>query len=189
MEYIRKLDNNDFNNFKKVFVVFEAEPFYEEWTEDDYLQEFLDFLASGEMYGIFLGEEICGLITIKERYLKWDQLAEIDVERSIYLSDIAVCRAARNNGYATKLMQYIIARYGQDFDIYMRTNLENSMSEGIAVKNGFEIIPDKIETVAFKRTRPDIPEIDERKYLIRRKNEKIDQSCPKKLNQYQNSSI
>lgn len=169
MENIRKLNCNDFDDFKKVFMVFESEPFYEAWSEEDYIQEFLDFIEKGEIYGIFLNDEICGLITIKQKYLKWDEL-DIDVERSIYLSDIAVRKNSRNNGFGTKLMEYIISLFGEDYDIYMRTNLENSMSEGIAVKNGFEVIKGKIQTVSFKRTRKDIPEDDKRKYLIRKRN-------------------
>lgn len=170
MEYIRKLEGNDFGNFKKVFQVFEAAPFYEAWTEEDYIQEFLDFIENGQMYGIFAQNDICGLITIKERYLKWEEL-EIDVERSIYLSDLAVCQNSRNKGYATTLMQYIISEFGDYYDIYMRTNFLNSMSEGIAIKNGFSIIEDKIQTVSFRRTRDDIPEVDMRKYLIRKRSE------------------
>lgn len=169
MEYIRELNINDYENFKKVFMVFEAEPFYEAWSEEDYQEEFNDFIKNGKMYGIFLNKEICGLITIKEKYLKWDQL-NIDVEKSVYLSDIAVRRNSRNRGYATKLMKYIVSLFGKDFDIYMRTNLTNSMSEGIALKNDFEVIKNKVQVVSFKRTRDDIPEIDERKYLIRKMN-------------------
>ncbi len=111
MEYIRKLDNSDYESFKKVFSVFEAEPFYEAWTEEEYAYEFLDFIKNGEIYGIFFGNTIWGLITIKEKYLKWDAL-EIEVAKSIYLSDIAVCKEARNKGYATQLMRYIISKYG-----------------------------------------------------------------------------
>ena len=168
MENIRELNENDYNDFKKVFMVFEAEPFYEAWSEEDYEEEFLDFVNNGKMYGIYIDNEICGLITIKKRYLKWDEL-DIDVEKSIYLSDIAVRKNSRNKGLGTKLMKYIICEYGNEFDIYMRTNLENSMSEGIAVKNGFAIIDNKIQTVSFKRTRDDIPNTDLRKYLIRKR--------------------
>lgn len=168
MENIKRLNISDYADFKKVFRVFELEPFYEAWTEEDYKEEFLDFMENGQVYGIYFDKDICGLITIKEKYLKWDEL-EIEVDRSIYLSDIAVRQEARNKGYATKLMKYIIEEFGNDYDIYMRTNLENSMSEGIAVKNGFEVIKDKVQTVSFKRTRDDIPETDERKYLIRKK--------------------
>lgn len=168
MENIKRLCLKDYIDFKKVFSVFELEPFYEAWTEEDYQEEFIDFINNGQIYGIYLDNNICGLITIKEKYLKWDEL-DIDVEKSIYLSDIAVRRDSRNNGYATKLMKYIISEFGNDYDIYMRTNLENSMSEGIATKNGFEIIKEKIQTVSFKRTRNDIPETDQRKYLIRKR--------------------
>lgn len=176
MEYIRKLDKNDFENFKKVFIVFEAEPFYEAWTEEEYIQEFADFINNGQMYGIFLENDICGLITIKEKYLKWDEL-DIDVEKSVYLSDIAVRKNARNRGYATRLMQYIISEFGENYDIYMRTNLENSMSEGIALKNNFEIIENKIEIVVFKRTRTYISESDKRKYLIRKRDNYENTEC------------
>lgn len=168
MENIKRLTISDYEDFKKVFKVFELEPFYEAWQEEDYQEEFLDFINNGQVYGIYLEKDICGLITIKQKYLKWDEL-DIDIEKSIYLSDIAVKQEARNKGYATKLMKYIIDEFGNSYDIYMRTNLENSMSEGIALKNGFEIIKDKIQTVSFKRTREDIPETDERKYLIRKK--------------------
>lgn len=166
MELIRKLNVEDFANFKAVFTVFESEPFFEAWTEEEYISEFLDFLNNGLMYGIFIGDTICGLITIKKKYLKWPEL-EIDVESSVYISDIAVQKNARNKGYATKLMKFIIDEFGSNYDIYMRTNLENSMSEGLALKHGFKVIENKIETVTFKRTRPDIPETDQRKYLIR----------------------
>lgn len=64
-------------------------------------------------------------------------------------------------------MKFIIDEFGSNYDIYMRTNLENSMSEGLALKHGFKVIENKIETVTFKRTRSDIPETDQRKYLIR----------------------
>lgn len=59
----------------------------------------------------------------------------------------------------------------------MRTNLENSMSEGIAIKNDFEVIKDKIQTVSFKRTRTDIPDTDKRKYLIRKRGNCKDIKC------------
>ena len=144
MERIRELNKNDYNNFKEVFMVFEAEPFYEAWTEEDYQEEFLDFINNGKMYGIFI------------------------IEKAVYLSDIAVCRNARNKGYGTKLMEYIINEFGRDFDIYMRTNLDGSMSEGIAVRNGFKVISGKIQEVSFKRTKKGIPEVDKRKYLIRK---------------------
>lgn len=176
MENIRKLGINDYENFRKVFMVFESEPFYEAWTEDDYKQEFLDLYENGKLFGIFIDGEMLGLITIKERFKKWDEL-DIDVEKSIYLSDVAVKREARKNGYATKLLDFIISEYGDDFDLYFRTNLEGSMSEGIARKKGFEVIKDKVQTVYFKRTRPDIPEVDQRKYLIRRRGKNEDTKC------------
>lgn len=151
-------------------MVFEGEPFYELWTDDDFEQEFSDFIKNGQIFGIYLDDSICGLITIKKNYLKWDKL-DIDVERAIYLSDIAVCRSSRNNGYGTRLMKYIVSEFGDKYDIYMRTNLENSMSEGIALRNDFEVIEGKIQEVTFKRTRTDIPEVDKRKYLIRKRKE------------------
>lgn len=51
------------------------------------------------------------------------------------------------------------------------------MSEGIAIKNDFEVIKDKIQTVSFKRTRTDIPETDKRKYLIRKRENCKDIKC------------
>ena len=54
MELIRKLNVEDFANFKAVFTVFESEPFFEAWTEEEYISEFLDFLNNGLMYGIGL---------------------------------------------------------------------------------------------------------------------------------------
>ena len=33
MEFIRKLNVEDFANFKAVFTVFESEPFFEAWTD------------------------------------------------------------------------------------------------------------------------------------------------------------
>lgn len=165
---IRRLNKNDFRFFVKAFSEFEEDPFYEAWTMEEYVEEFLDFIENGLMYGLFDESEMCGLITIKEKYLKWNEL-DIDVEQSVYLSDIVVCKEYRRKGLGTKLMKYIVDSYGQDNDIYMRTNLENSQSEGIAKKEDFVVIPDKVQKVYFKRTRPDIPEVDYRKYLIRKR--------------------
>ena len=97
MEYIKKLGNNDYDKFKKIFTVFEKEPFYEAWTEQNYNDEFNDFIENGEIYGIFIKNEICGLVTIKAKYKKWEEL-DLDIEKSIYLSDIAVSKDKRNNG-------------------------------------------------------------------------------------------
>ena len=168
--YIRRLNINDYKKFKKISGVWGDFPFFELWTEGDYVEEFNDFIQNGEIYGIFSEDNILGLITIKQKYLKWDQLeGVIDVENSIYLSDIAVCEESRGMGLGTKLMDYIVSTYGDDFDIYMRTNLVDSMSEGIAIDYDFRIYLDKIQVVSFKRTRPDIPETDFRKYLIRKR--------------------
>lgn len=172
--YIRKLNINDYENFKKVSGVWGKYPFFEEWTEEDYVEEFSDFIQNGEMYGIFLDDKIFGMITIKQKYLKWDELkGVIDVEKSIYLSDIAVCEGSRGMGLGTKLMDYIVSTYGDEFDIYMRTNLIDSMSEGIAIDYDFRIYLDKIQEVSFKRTREDIPETDLRKYLIRKRTNNV----------------
>jgi len=176
--YIRKLNINDFKKFKKIFGVWAKFPFYEAWTENDYIEEFNDFIDSGEIYGIFSEENIYGLITIKPKYLKWDELSEVvDVDNSIYLSDLAVCEESRGNGLGTKLMDYIVSNYGDNYDIYMRTNLVDSMSEGIAIDYDFRIYLDKIQEVSFKRTRDDIPETDLRKYLIRKRTNDIRKSA------------
>ena len=80
MESIKKLNIKDYEDFKKVFSVFELEPFYEAWTEEEYQEEFIDFINNGQIYGIYLENNICGLITIKEKYLKWNEFTEYKVK-------------------------------------------------------------------------------------------------------------
>ena len=58
------------------------------------------------------------------------------------------------------------------FGWYLRTNLYELMSEGIAKSRGFEIMKNNngiiTEEVSFKRTNPDISETDMRKFLVKR---------------------
>jgi len=167
---------NNYDEFKKVFTVFRGEPFFENWTEDQLRYEFDYLKKDGEIYGYYLDNlDMVGLVSIIYGAIKDHPIIFKNPEKTIYLSDIAVINSERGNGYAKKLADFII-NYVKGFnnynEMYMRTNLEGSMSERIFLNRGFEIIRDEnnniiTQDVTFERTDGSIKK-DTRKFLSKR---------------------
>lgn len=171
---IKNVDN--YEEFKKVFSVFSGAPFFEKWTEDKLKYEYDYLKKDGEIYGYYLdNHEIIGLVSIVFGAIKNHPLIFKNPEKTIYLSDIAVIYSQRGNGYAKKLADFIINyvnKINYYDEIYMRTNLEGSMSEKIFLERGFNIIRDEnnnivTQDVSFERTDGIIKQ-DTRKFLSKR---------------------
>ena len=165
-----------YEDFRKVFEIFRHYPFFEAWSEEAFKEEFEYLKDEGEIFGYYANTgEVVGLISLiygakKEHPVEFD-----DPDRVIYLSDIAVLDKYRGNGYAKRLADFVID-YASIFnyyqDMYFRTNLEGSMSEGIFVPRGFEVMTNNGEIITqdiyFERTKPELSTTDTRKFLSRK---------------------
>lgn len=144
-----------FEDFAKVFKVFESFPFFEVWSEQEVREEYQSFQKGGYIFGYFTEDGECvGILTMKP-YEPGKHPVEYPKDaKVIYLSDVATRFEYRKQGIGTHLFEHAIRHMevlGYDY-IYLRTNEENSMSYGIAKKCGFKQIYDIIEEVERKRT-------------------------------------
>ena len=169
-------DVNNYDDFKKVFLVFCGAPFFENWKEDELRKEYEYLKQNGEIYGYYLNNlDMVGLVSIIYGAVKDHPLLFTSPEKTIYLSDIAIIPTERGNGYAKILADFILD-YANKIkyynEIYMRTNLEGSMSERIFIERGFNIIYDEsgniiTQDVSFERI-DGIVKKDTRKFLSKR---------------------
>lgn len=141
--------------FMAVFkVCFEGSPFFESWPFRGLYSEWMLLMEQGEVYGYFIGGQCVGFISMMQ-YKKGLHPVTFAKNKDIgYLSHIAVLPQYRNNGIASEMLKYILARYkkmGYDI-IYMRTNKVGSMSRGLAEIQGFNQIPGVEEEVTMLRT-------------------------------------
>lgn len=165
-----------YDDFKKVFEVFKSEPFNENWTEEELYNEYEYLKKSGEIYGYYLDNTtIAGLVTIVYGAIKEHPIVFLKPEKTIYLSDIAVIPQERGKGHAKRLADFIID-YVQLFNyyeqMYLRTNLNGSMSEKIFLERGFTIMNDShnniiTQDIPFERMNG-VVEKDTRKFLSKR---------------------
>lgn len=168
---IKNLKN--YEEFRKVFDIFKYYPFFEAWTEDEFYEEFLYLKQMGEIFGCYLDDnEIVGLVSLIYGAKSSHPVKFENPEKVMYISDIAVTDKYRGNGFAKKLADFAIQyTYLLNYynEMYLRTNLENSMSEKIFVDRGFEVIKNNgviiTEDVSFPRTNPAVNNIDTRKFL------------------------
>lgn len=168
---IKNMKNYD--DFRKVFDIFKYYPFFEAWTEEEFREEFEYLKNMGEIFGYYLNTgEVVGLISMVYGAKDSHPVKFANPEKVMYLSDVAIIDKYRGNGYAKQLADFSIdyTKLLNYFDeMYLRTNLENSMSEGIFAQRGFEIMRKDgqiiTEDVSFARTNPDIPSVDTRKFL------------------------
>lgn len=132
----------DYNDFETVFKVFEGYPFFEHWTSTEIREEFDMFMSKGKIFGCHLNQKCVGIITILPHEDGKYPVEFEETEKVLYLSDVAVLPQYRRHGIAGELFQHIIVygRFQGYTKIYLRTNKENSMSYGIAIRCGFTIM-------------------------------------------------
>lgn len=144
----------NFEDFAKVFKVFESFPFFEEWSPEEVMEEYNSFQHGGFIFGYFTEADECVAILTMKPYEKGKHPVNYPSDAKVmYLSDVATCFNYRRQGIATHLFEHAIRHMevlGYDY-IYLRTNEENSMSYGIAKKCGFKQIYDAIQEVERRR--------------------------------------
>ncbi len=165
-----------YEEFRKVFDIFKHYPFYEAWSEEEFQSEYDYLKTEGEIFGYYMNTgEIVGLVSLVYGAKSEHPLTFENPNKVMYLSDIAVLDNYRGNGYGKRLADFAI-EYTKLFnyynEMYLRTNLENSMSEGIFVNRGFEVMKENgniiTQEVSFERTKADLPTLDTRKFLSKR---------------------
>lgn len=166
--------SEDLKDFKNVFKVFREHPFYEMWTEKQIDEEFDYLTQNGAIFGYYNNNEILGINTIIYGAKTEHPIVFPNNERVLYVSDIAVLENARGKGIGSLLLKNTIDMASENnlYDyIYLRTNLEGSMSEGLSKKQGFEIMKNNgiviTQDCYFKRCNESISEVDTRKFLVK----------------------
>ena len=148
-------NNITYEDFKKVFSVFESYPYFEKFPEQDLIEEYQSFQNGGYSFGYYTEEGECVAIITMNPY-KHDE-HPVDYPKNLkvmYISNLATMFEYRNQGIATKLFKHTIQNMeemGYDY-IYYRTKKENSMSYSIGKKFGFIELPNIIEYVDSKQT-------------------------------------
>lgn len=167
---------NNYDDFKKVFDVFKGYPFFEDWKDNEIEEEFYYIKKNGEVFGIYYDKNtIMGILNLIYSARDYHPVTFSDPERVMYISDIAMLKEYRGNGFAKRLADFSID-YTNDLNrydyMYLRTNLEGSMSEKIFTDRGFTVMKDngKIITqdVSFKRIGEELPSYDTRKFLVKK---------------------
>lgn len=146
----------NFEDFAKVFKVYEGFPFWESWTPDEVRSEYESyFIKSGTVFGYYIDGKCVSILSMHPIVLGEHPVTYDTKKKVMYLSDVATLPEYRNRGIATELfkkfLQYTIVH---DYDyVYMRTNFhkEESMSAGIARKCGFHRVPDVKQWCEMKR--------------------------------------
>lgn len=156
MEEIKGIIRNNvgFEDFAKVFKVFESFPFFEKWSQEDLINEYESFKNGGIIFGYYTEDGTCAAILTMKPYEPGKHPVEYGGEDKVmYLSDVATLFEYRKQGIGTHLFKHAIRHckvLGYDY-IYLRTNEKNSMSYGIAKKCGFKRIYSVIQEVEKKR--------------------------------------
>lgn len=165
----------EFEDFSEIIDVFKEKPFSEQLTLKDKLEEFNGYLKNGLALGYYNSNgDIMGYAGL---------MHEVETEHENYFADeagslnpfyiygLATLKEYRGHGVCTTLMEIIhniALENGIDF-IYLRTNLEGSMSEGLCRKLGYTDMCQNgekvIQTVTFERGNGKV-ESDDRHFLI-----------------------
>lgn len=165
-----------YEEFRRVFGIFKGAPFYEAWKEEEFLEEFEYLKTYGEIFGFYTNTgDVAGLVSLIYGAKDSHPVKFLEPKKVMYLSDIAVLPKYRGNGYAKELAKFAISytKWLEFYkEMYLRTNLEGSMSERIFMNYGFDVMKkDGIiitEEVSFERTNPEISNTDVRKFLSKR---------------------
>ena len=145
-----------FEDFKRVFKVYEGYPFWESWTPEEVREEYESYYSkSGTVFGYYLDGKCIAILTMHPLVLGEHPVYYDDKYKVMYLSDVATLEEYRNRGIGTQMFQKFLEYSIQhDYDyVYLRTNFhrEESMSAGIARKCGFHRMPEVKQWCEMKR--------------------------------------
>lgn len=135
---IKPLEN--FDDFSKVFKVFESFPFFEKWTTEEIRQEFEVNQNNGHIFGYYEDGSCVGFVSMREQLpVNIPMHFGHKVTKVLYIADIAVLPKYRHHGIATTLLEYALnTAKSENFSYaYFRINENNPMAMGIVKKQGF----------------------------------------------------
>ena len=165
----------NFDDFSKVIDVFKEPPFDEPLTLKDKLEEYNGYLKNGLALGYYHSNGdlmgLAGLMHEVEEEHESYFADEAGALNPFYIYGLATLKEYRGHGVCTTLMEVIhdIADENNIDFIYLRTNVENSMSEGLCRKLGYTDMCEDgekiIQTVTFERGNGQV-ESDDRHFLI-----------------------
>lgn len=149
-------NNVTFEEFVKVFKVYEDYPFYESWSQEELRDEYNSYFKNnGWIFGYYINEKCVAILTLYPMIKGEHPVFYSSDEKVMYLSDIATLDEYRGKGIATQLFHFalrhtMVLRYDC---IYLRTNFDEkeSMSASIARKCGFKRILNVSQMVERKR--------------------------------------
>ena len=146
--------NITYEEFKKVFSVFESYPYFEKFIEQDFLELYQSFQNGGYSYGYYTEEGECVAIITMNPYKSDEHPVDYPKDLKVmYIAHLATMPEYRNQGIAPKLFKHAIQQIeemGYDY-AYFRTLKENSMSYSIGKKCGFTELPNIIQYVDSKK--------------------------------------
>ena len=172
--YIKPI--TDFEDFSKVIDVFKEWPFDEPLTLEDKKEEYNGYLKNGLCLGFYHNTgDIMGLAglmhEVEEEHEEYfaPQAGKLN---PFYIYGLATLPEYRGHGVCTTLMEVIhdIALENNIDFIYLRTQLEGSMSEGLCRKLGYTDMCQNskkiVQTVTFERGTTGEIGSDDRQFLI-----------------------
>lgn len=166
-ETIREIKKENYQDFYKMYKVFEQPPYSEKFSDEEILDEYKLLTSGGRVYGYY-NQGICiGMVTYNKNLLYEHPIYYEQPEKVVYLSDVTVLKEFRGKGIGTTLMKYAIEKAKEEgYEImYMRTlQPGQSMSYGIALKLGFKKLAET-ETVIRERHDKGRDTVDERIFL------------------------
>ena len=146
--------NIAYEEFKKIFSVFESYPYFLKFNEQYILDEYESFHNGGYSYGYYTLEGECVAFITMKPYKSGEHPVNYSKDLKVmYISNLATMFEYRNQGIATKLIKHAIQQLeknGYDY-AYYRTIKENSMSYSIGIKFGFTEMPNIIECIERKK--------------------------------------
>lgn len=150
---IRALE--DFNDFQKVFSVFESFPFFEKWTTEEVRQEYDLNMKDGKIFGYYEGDKCIGFISVRSQQPNEHPVHFDHQSKVLYISDIAVLPGSRRQGIGSQLMKYALDYASKEkyTFAYLRINENNPMAYGIAENFGFRKEYDLYEIVAMPHSK------------------------------------
>ena len=155
--------------------MFRGSPYFENWTDELLMEEYNFLNEKGVMYGKYIDDNIVGMVSYLPYKVDEHNIVLPENKKIGYLADIAVLNEYRKRGIGTEMFTYVVNKLiSEKYDyLYFRTVINGSMSEGIGKKLGFEIVYDDsgnlvTQEISFPRNRPDIPEKESRKFLLKK---------------------
>ena len=164
---IRIITPENYDDFYKLFKVFENPPYSEKFSDKEIMDEYKLLTSGGFVYGYYEDDICVGLVTFN-KYTLYDHPIKYEhPEKVVYLSDVAVLDEYRGKGLGTMLMKYALDRAKEEgYEIACMRTLQpgESMSYGIAIKLGFKQLQET-ETIVRDRHDKNRDTVDERIFL------------------------